>query len=87
MRHSYEKIIQLELIALGLSILIGIIALIQASVLFITLAIYLIIVSLACDAFIHNFTALAANRQLQSLKQAIRAGILFLLATALIFLF
>ena len=83
MRHPYEKIMRLELIAIGLSILTGIIALFQASVLFILLAIYLIIISLACDAFTHNFTT---YRQLQSLKQAIRAGILFLLATALIFL-
>lgn len=82
MRHPYEKIIRIELIALGISILTVIIALIQASVLFIILAIYFIIVSLACDAFAHSFTT---NRQLQSLKQAIRAGILFLLATALIF--
>ena len=82
MRHPYDKIMRLELLALGLSIVTGVIALIQASILFIILCFYFCVLSLACDAFSHLYTS---HRQLQSLKQAIRAAILFIVSTALIF--
>ena len=82
MRHPYDKIIRLELIALGLSIVTGLIALIQASILFIILCFYFSVLSLACDAFSHLYTS---NRRVQSIKQAIRAVILLIASTALIF--
>lgn len=83
LRHPYEKIMQLELLTLGASVLIGLIALIQASVFFIILSFYFIVLSLACDVFSHNYTS---HRQQQGLKQAVRAGMLFFLTTVLIFL-
>lgn len=83
MKHPYEKIMRIELFSLGLSIFIGLIALIQSSILFILVSFYLAAISLACDAFNHNYTS---HRRMQGLKQAIRAALLFLLATALIFL-
>lgn len=83
LRHPHEKIIRIELIAIGLSFFIGLIALIQASIFFLIIAFYFIVISLVCDAFSHSYTS---NRQLQSIKQAIRASILFILATGLIFL-
>ena len=83
MRHPYDKIMRLEMIALGLSIVTGILALIQASLLFIILCFYFSVLSLACDAFSHLYTS---HRQVQGLKQAIRAAILFIVSTALIFI-
>lgn len=84
MRHTYEKIIQLEMLTLGLSLLIGLIALIQASFLFIILGFYFSTISLICDVLSHRYTS---YQKIQGMKQAIRAGVLFFLTTVLIFIY
>jgi hypothetical protein len=82
MRQTYEKVMQLELISLGLSIILGFIALLQGSVLVILISFYFLAVSLLCDAYSHQYTT---HRQLQGGKQIARACILVILSTALIF--
>lgn len=81
-KQTYEKIMQLELLSLGLSIILGFIALFQASIYFIFISFYLLAISLACDAYSHQYTT---HRQLQGKKQLARAVVLILLATSLLF--
>lgn len=83
MRHTYENIVRVELLTLGLSPLVGLIALIQASFLLVVLAILFMIISLICDALTHRYTA---HQKVQELKQIFRAGVLLFLMVVLIFI-
>jgi len=73
---------QLELIMLGLSILLGFVAFLQSSIYLFLFAFYLLAISLACDAYGHQYTT---RRELQGGKQLVRAVLLFILTTGLIF--
>ena len=81
-RQTYEKVLLLEIFSLGLSILLSVIALFQGSAYLLIISCYLLVISLACDAYSHEFTS---YRQFQGKKQLARAIILFFIATALIF--
>lgn len=81
MRHPYNKFVQMELIALLFAFIIGITALIVGYTFILFLSIYLIIFSLICDAMVLFNTRHTA----EAAKQAARAAVLFLVATALLF--
>ena len=83
MRHRYEKIVRVELITLGISPIVGLIALIQASFLLIILAILFISISLVCDALTHRYTS---HQKVQEPKQIFRASVLLFLIIGLIFI-
>lgn len=80
MRHPYEKFIRGELVAIGLAILFGLIALIQGLFLLIVLSIYLVAASLFFDGLI----ALNSYNQTQGIKQLARSILLILFATFLL---
>lgn len=81
MRHPYQKFIQMEVIGLVLSFLSGITALITGWVILLFFAVYLLVLSIVCDAII----LMQTRRQSEAMKQAIRAFILFLLITSMFF--
>lgn len=83
MKQTYEKVIQIELLTLGLSVVLGFIALFQSSILLVIFSFYLLSISLICDAYSHQYTS---ARMLQGKKQLIRAVVILLLASALYFL-
>ncbi|WP_096272812.1 hypothetical protein [Paucisalibacillus globulus] len=80
MRHPYEKFIRGELVAIGLALLFGLIALIQGIFLLIILCLYCIAVSLAFDGLI----GMNMRNQTHGVKQLVRALLLFLFATFLL---
>lgn len=80
MRHPYEKFIRGELVAIGLAIFFGLIALIQGVFLLIVLCIYLIAASLVFDGLI----ALNSYNPTQGVKQLARSVLLILFATFLL---
>lgn len=82
MKQPYEKVMQIELLTLGLAIILGFVALLQSSIYFMLLSFYLLAVSLVCDAYSHQYTT---QRQWQGGKQVVRAVVLFFLATAVFF--
>ncbi len=81
MRHPYENFIRGELVAIGLALLVGIIALIQGIFLLVILGIYLVSISLVCDGLI----AMNMRNQAYGVKQLLRSILLFLFATILLF--
>lgn len=81
MRQHYQNIMLIELGALGAALVIGLIALLKKSTLFIFLALYFLVVSLLCEAIILWYT----YRQQEAIKHVIRAMMLFLLSTFLLF--
>ncbi|MEC5424421.1 hypothetical protein QGM71_13050 [Virgibacillus sp. C22-A2] len=81
MRHPYEKFIRIELLSLASAILIGIIALAQGYTLLIFLCLYLLALSLACNALIE----LHRHEADQAGKQILRAIMLFILASFMLF--
>ncbi|MFS0750253.1 hypothetical protein [Oceanobacillus sp. 1P07AA] len=81
MRHPYQKFIQMEVIGLVLSFLSGITALITGWVILLFFAVYLLVLSIVCDAII----LMQTRRQSEAMKQGIRAFILFLLITSMFF--
>ncbi|RDW22306.1 hypothetical protein CWR48_00945 [Oceanobacillus arenosus] len=81
MRHPYEKFARIELISLVIVILFGLIALIQGFLILIFFSLYLIALSLVCDALLHLYFR---NSQ-QAGKQILRAVMLFIFATYLLF--
>ncbi|MCF3942780.1 hypothetical protein [Oceanobacillus alkalisoli] len=83
MKQTYEKVIQLELLTLGLSVVLGFIALFQSSIFLVIFSFYLLGISLICDAYSHQYTS---SRMLQGKKQLIRAAVILLLASALFLL-
>ncbi|MCM3741693.1 hypothetical protein M3210_15675 [Oceanobacillus luteolus] len=82
MRHTYERILQLELITLGLSIVLGFISLFNGSLFFLFFSLYMLALSLACDAYSHQFTT---YRNMQGIKQLVRAALIVILTTIFIF--
>lgn len=83
MRQTFEKVMILEILSLVLSILLGFVALFQTSVILLISSFYMLAISLACDAYSHEYTT---YRQFQGRKQLVRAVVVFFLATTLIFL-
>ncbi|WP_017798245.1 hypothetical protein [Oceanobacillus kimchii] len=81
MRHPYQKFIQMEVIGLVLSFLSGITALITGWLILLFFAVYLLVLSIVCDAII----LMQTRRQSEAMKQAIRAFVLFLLITSMFF--
>jgi len=81
MKHPYEKIMIIEIGSLIAVIVIGIIALLQKSALFIFLCLYLLVLSMGCDALIHWYM----YQQQEATKQFLRAMTLFLFVTFLLF--
>jgi hypothetical protein len=82
MRHPYEKYIRLELITVIFVLVIGIFAIIQSYILFIFLGLYLLVISLILTALIEFHT----YRTHAAIKHALRAVLLFVFTTYLIFL-
>lgn len=81
MRHPAEKFILIELIALALVTILGIIALIQGSLVLIFICLFFIIVSLLIDALVHF-----QNQNVpHSAKQVVRALFIFLFLIYFIF--
>lgn len=81
MRHPYERFIKIELISLILAIIIGLLAIIKANLMWLSLSLYLTAISLFCDGIVAQSTRLKVRR----IKQLIRFVLLFFLATLLIF--
>ncbi|MBU5465223.1 hypothetical protein KQI49_00085 [Virgibacillus sp. MSJ-26] len=81
MRHPYERFIKIELISLILAIIIGLLAIIKANLIWLSLSLYLTAISLFCDSIVAQSTHLKVRR----IKQLIRFVLLFFLATLLIF--
>ncbi|WP_087973675.1 hypothetical protein [Oceanobacillus rekensis] len=81
MRHPYRKLIQMELISLLFAMLIGFSALIAGYIIIIFLSIYLVVLSLFCDAMLLLYTRHPAEAG----KQAIRGIMLLLFTTYFIF--
>lgn len=81
MRHPYERFIKVELISLVLAIIFGLLAIIKANLMWLSLSLYLIAISLFCDGIVAQSTRL----KIRTMKQLIRFLLLFLLATLLIF--
>src|SRR5699024_1133474 len=80
-KHPYGKLIHIDLISIVSVILIGIFAFIQGYILIIFLCFYLLTLSLFCDALIKWYT----NQKNSALLQFLRATMLFLLSTYLVF--
>ncbi|WP_067728438.1 hypothetical protein [Oceanobacillus damuensis] len=81
MRHPYRKLIQMEFISLLFALLIGFSALITGYIIILFLSIYLIVLSLVCDAMILLYT----RHPVEAGKQAVRGIMLFLFTTYFIF--
>lgn len=81
MRHPYEKFIRIELIAILIAILIGVIVLIKGYLILVFVCLYLLVLSLLAEAMI----AWSTHQKFQSGKQLVRAAIIFILATYMIF--
>ncbi|PAV31414.1 hypothetical protein CIL05_01805 [Virgibacillus profundi] len=82
MRHPFEKFIRLELLSIVCVILFGLIALIQGYLLLIFLSLYLLAIGLLCNAMIEWYTHQSASAG----KQVLRAIMIFLFTTYLMFL-
>lgn len=81
MRSSLEKVAIMEVIAIFLAFIIGLFAMIQGYLLLILLTLFLISLSLVCEAFVFS-----QKRQSQhAIKQIIRAVCIFLFVTYLLF--
>lgn len=81
MRHPYRKIVQMEFISLLFAFLIGFSALIAGYMILLFLSIYLIVLSLVCDAMILMYT----RHPVEAGKQAVRSAMLFIFTTYFIF--
>jgi len=80
MKHPYEKFMNIELVSILLSILVGVVAFIQGYLFLIFLALYLVVISLSCDALIKWYT----HYKNEAIMQFVRSGMLFLLTTYLL---
>ncbi|RLL42845.1 hypothetical protein D8M04_14955 [Oceanobacillus piezotolerans] len=81
MRHPMKKFALIELVSLGIVIILGTFALIKGFLFLIVLCIYLLSLSLLCDGLIYY----QKNDVPHAGKQAIRAFLLFIFATYLLF--
>ncbi|WP_100009830.1 hypothetical protein [Lentibacillus sediminis] len=81
MRHPYEKIIRIELLAVACVILIGVFALFQGILLLVFLSFYLLALSLVCDALVDWY----GGDTLKAGKQVLRAVMILLFTTFLLF--
>ncbi|GAA0436058.1 hypothetical protein GCM10008983_10870 [Lentibacillus halophilus] len=81
MRNVYEKYIRLEFVTLGLAIVTGIIAIMQGYVIMMTGSLYFIAASLFCEGVLHTST----NNAQDGIKQLIKAGMVAILSTIMLF--
>lgn len=81
MNHSFNKFIRLELFALSLMCLVGIIALIKKSAFLILFGLFLLGLSLFFEGLKHYHT----YRQMEAVKQIIKGIMVFLFAAYLLF--
>ncbi|WP_042221368.1 hypothetical protein [Oceanobacillus manasiensis] len=81
MRHPLEKVIRIELLSLALALVIGLISIIQGNLFLIIGSIYFIVISFCCTAILEWQT----HQTEQGAKHALRAFLLFLIATYLLF--
>lgn len=80
MKHPQEKFLFIEISLIVMGLIIGIVAIAKSLVILGFLALYLIILSLFCEAFIQ----LSIQQKTAGSKQLIKAIILFALITYLI---
>jgi len=81
MRHPYKRFIKIELFSLILAIMTGLSAIIWTRVIWVILSMYLIAISLLCDGIVAQST----HQHTWAIKQFIRAFLLFILTTLLLF--
>lgn len=81
MRHPYEKFIRLELVTLVLVVVIGFISVFQGYPIIMLFCLYLLSISIFCEALIHMNTF----RTTEGIKQFVKAFMLMLLTTILLF--
>lgn len=81
MRHPYEKFIRLELLTLGIVIITGVISIVKGYPIIMILSLYLLSISIFCEALI----GLNTQRTTKGAKQFAKAFMLFLLTTVLFF--
>ncbi|RYG71794.1 hypothetical protein EU245_12950 [Lentibacillus lipolyticus] len=81
MRNLYDKYIRMEHITLGLAVLTGIFAVIQGYAILMVCSLYMIAFSIFCDGVIYAST----NNTAAGIKQFMKAGMVLLLSTILLF--
>lgn len=81
MQHPSERFVKIELLCLGLALFIGGFAIYKTSLLLLFMSIYLIAISLLCDGLV----AITTHYRVTGIKQIIRAILLFILTTLIIF--
>ncbi|WP_164667535.1 hypothetical protein [Virgibacillus doumboii] len=81
MRHPYEKFIRLELLTLGLVVVTGLIAIFQGYLIIMFFSLYLLSISIFCEALI----ALNTPHSTEGVKQFAKAVMLLLITTVLLF--
>ncbi|MGP4063787.1 hypothetical protein ACTWPF_02625 [Oceanobacillus sp. M65] len=81
MRHPLEKIIRIELLTIALALVIGLISIIQGYLFLTITSLYLVTISFSCSALLEWQSHQAA----QGAKHALRAFLLFVIATYLLF--
>ncbi|MFC4024922.1 hypothetical protein ACFOUV_14095 [Oceanobacillus longus] len=81
MRHPYRKLVQMELISLLFACIIGFSALVAGYIIIVFLSIYLVVLSLFCDAMILMYT----RHSVEGGKQAVRGAMLLVFTTYFIF--
>jgi len=81
LRHPYEKYIRLEFLTIIFVIILALFAIIQSYTLFIFVGLYLLVMSLILTALIDFHT----YRTQEAMKHVLRAALLFVFATYLIF--
>lgn len=81
MRHPYEKFIRLELITLVLVVIIGLISVFQGILIIMLFSLYLLAISIFCEALI----AMNTHNTAEGAKQFVKAAMLMLVTTILLF--
>ncbi len=81
MRHPYEKFIRLELITLVLVVIIGLISVFQGILIIMLFSLYLLSISIFFEALI----AFNTHNTAEGAKQFVKAAMLMLVTTILLF--
>ncbi|TMN22043.1 hypothetical protein FH966_03280 [Lentibacillus cibarius] len=81
MQSPYEKYLKMERLTLGLAVVVGIISIIQGNRFIILCSLYILGYSIFCEGVIY----LNTNYKDLGIKQFIKAGMVVLLSTILLF--
>lgn len=81
MRHPYEKFIRLELITLTFVVIVGLIAIFKGYLIIILFSLFMLAISILCEALI----AINTYHTSEGVKQFIKAVMLLLLTAVLLF--